>query len=77
MLRQFEHPIVTAGIEKVLGAAKKRGMPACLGVIRPDAETRRWVNLGANFMITCEDVSTLGTAVKDALDHMRMVVAES
>lgn len=76
VLRQFEHPTVAAAIATVLGAAKKRNMPACLGVIRPDAETRKWVSMGANFMVTCEDVSALGTAVAGALDHMRTVVAE-
>jgi 2-keto-3-deoxy-L-rhamnonate aldolase RhmA len=74
VLRQFEHPVVSAAITKVLGAAKKRNMPACLGVIRPDEETRKWVGLGANFMMTCEDVSVLGTSVKQSLDHMRQVV---
>lgn len=71
VLRQFEHPVVQSSIEKVLGAAKKRGLPACLGVIRPDEETRRWMGLGANFVICCEDVSTLGTAVAAARTHMR------
>ena len=46
VLRQFEHPIVVDGITKVLAAAKKRKMPACLGVIRPDEETRKWKALG-------------------------------
>ena len=58
----------------MLTAAKKRKLPACLGVIRPDEETRKWVALGANFMVTCEDVSILGTAVRQSLDHMRSVV---
>jgi 2-keto-3-deoxy-L-rhamnonate aldolase RhmA len=74
VLRQFEHPVVADSIEKVLTAARKRKMPACLGVIRPDEETRKWVSLGANFMVTCEDVSTLGAAVRAALDHTRGVV---
>ena len=76
VLRQFGHPIVVDGITKVLTAAKKRKLPACLGVIRPDDETRKWVELGANFMITCEDVSTLGAAVRSSLDHMRSIVAK-
>jgi 2-keto-3-deoxy-L-rhamnonate aldolase RhmA len=74
VLRQFEHPVVTDAITKVLTGAKKRKLPACLGVIRPDEETRKWVTLGANFMVTCEDVSALGTAVRQSLDHMRNVV---
>jgi 2-keto-3-deoxy-L-rhamnonate aldolase RhmA len=74
VLRQFEHPVVTEGITKVLTGAKKRKMPACLGVIRPDEETRKWASLGANFMVCCEDVSLLGTAVRESLDHMRGVV---
>lgn len=71
VLRQFEHPTVAAAIKTVLTAAQKRKLPACLGVIRPDEETRKWIGLGANFMVTCEDVSTLGTAVAAALAHMR------
>ncbi len=74
VLRQFEHPTVVDGITKVLTAAKKRKLPACLGVIRPDEETRKWRDLGANFMVTCEDVSTLWSSVKASLDHMRAVV---
>jgi 2-keto-3-deoxy-L-rhamnonate aldolase RhmA len=74
VLRQFEHPVVTEAITKVLTGAKKRKLPACLGVIRPDEETRKWAALGANFMVTCEDVSLLGTAVRESLDHMRGVV---
>lgn len=77
VLRQFDHPVVQDSIAKVLTGAKRRGIPACLGVIRPDEETRRWVELGANFMVTCEDVTALGTAVKNSLDHMRRVVLGS
>jgi 2-keto-3-deoxy-L-rhamnonate aldolase RhmA len=75
VLRQFEHPVVVDSIAKVLGAAKKRKLPACLGVIRPDEETRKWQSLGASFMVTCEDVSALGTAVRSSLDHMRSVMS--
>jgi 2-keto-3-deoxy-L-rhamnonate aldolase RhmA len=74
VLRQFEHPIVTEALTKVIDAARKRKLPACLGVVRPDAETRKWIALGANFMVTCEDVSLLGTAARQSLDHMRSVV---
>src|SRR6185312_4154546 len=75
VLRQFNHPVVVDCITKVLTAAKKRKLPACLGVTRPDEETRRWAALGANFMVTCEDVSALGTAVQRSLDHMRGVLS--
>lgn len=74
VLRQFEHPVVAAAIKTVLAAAKKRNLPACLGVIRPDEETRQWVSQGANFMVTCEDVSALATAVSQSLAHMRGLV---
>lgn len=76
VLRQFEHPVVVDSVTKVLTAAKERKMPACLGVIRPDDETRKWVELGANFMVTCEDVSVFGKVLSDSLAHMRAVVGK-
>lgn len=76
VLRQFTHPIVADGITKTLTAAKKRGLPACLGVIRPDDETRKWQSLGANFMVCCEDVSLLATEVGNSLAHMRKVMGK-
>ncbi len=76
VLRQFEHPVVADSIRKIITTARKRHIPACLGVIRPDDETRRWMELGANFVFTFEDVSTLASALTGALVHMRSLAGK-
>jgi 2-keto-3-deoxy-L-rhamnonate aldolase RhmA len=75
LLRQYDHPTVVAAIEKVIRAARKRGLPVCLGMPQPDEALLRWLALEANVIVVCEDVAALGAAVAAALARSREIVA--
>lgn len=69
-LRQFDHPAVVDGMTSVVASAKRRNLPACLGITRPAAETRRWADLGARFVLVCEDVSVLAAGLRAGRDEI-------
>lgn len=75
VLRQFDHPMVTGAIDRILAAARKRQMPACLGVIFPDEVMRTRIAQGANFLIACEDLAALVAASGSALERIRQLTA--
>ena len=71
VLRQFDHPVVVDAIERVVTRAHARRFPVCLGVIFSDADTRRWLTKGANFILTAEDTAVFANGLSNALAHMR------
>lgn len=75
VLRQFEHPVVVDSIRRVIAAARRRGLPCCLGIPRPDDELRGWIAEGANFLVTCDDLSTLAAAASASLQRHRDLAA--
>lgn len=77
VLGQLDHPVVSAAIDRVLAAAKARRIPACLGVVRPDAEMRRRIAQGASFVIACDDLGSLCAATEAALQKMRLLVTDA
>jgi 2-keto-3-deoxy-L-rhamnonate aldolase RhmA len=75
VLRQFQHPTVIDGMNRVIKAAKARQMPASIGITFPDAEMHKWYAAGANFIFCCDDVTLLAAGAARTLANMRQVMS--
>ena len=71
VLRQFDHPVVVAAIDKVIARARAKGIPVCAGIAFPPDIMRGWVAKGANFVLAMEDSTLLRQGASDALTQMR------
>ena len=67
VLRQFDHPKVTEGVEQIVAAAAKRGIPACMGVPLPADEGAQLALRGARMVLTTEDGDLLAVGAAQAL----------
>jgi 4-hydroxy-2-oxoheptanedioate aldolase len=67
LLGQIEHPSVVKAITRVLEAAGRRRITACMGMAFPSAVNRQWVAGGARFIIAAEDQTVLRLGVAEAL----------
>ena len=75
ILGQLEHPRVAEAIERVLAAAKQRGLPVCVPMETSVETQLAWARKGANFVVTGEDHGLLRRAAAAALDQYRKALA--
>ena len=71
LLRQFNHPTVTAAIDKVIARCRAARLPVCSGVAFPPEIMAGWVEKGANFVLAMEDSTMFRQGASDALARMR------
>jgi len=75
ILGQLDHPRVVEAIERVLAAAKRRGLPVCVPMETSVETQLAWARKGANFVVTGEDHGLLRRAAVAALDRYRKALA--
>ena len=75
MLGQLEHPRVVEVIERVLAAAKDRGLPVCVPMETSLEAQIAWARKGARFVVTGEDHGLLRRAAAAALEQYRNALA--
>ena len=75
ILGQLEHPRVVEAIERVLAAAKDRGLPVCVPMETSLEAQIAWARKGACFVVTGEDHGLLRRAAADALNRYRAALA--
>src|SRR5262245_28428011 len=76
VLRQFNHPTVTAAIDKVLARCRAKRLPVCSGVAFAPEIMAGWVAKGANFVLAMEDSAMFRQGASDALARMRATLRE-
>ena len=74
VLRQFGHPTVQKSLDTIVARSRARRLPVCIGVAFGPAEMRPWVEKGATFVLTGEDVSVIRAGLSGALERMRQAV---
>ncbi len=66
----FEHPLVSAGIDRIAAAAKAAGK--CAGCMVPDAETgRAWMARGYDLLAYSGDIWLLQASLRRGLEALR------
>jgi 2-keto-3-deoxy-L-rhamnonate aldolase RhmA len=75
ILGQLEHPRVVEAIQRVLAAAKKRALPACVPMETSIETQLAWARKGANFVVTGEDHGLLRRAATAALAGYRKALS--
>ena len=75
ILGQLDHPRVAAAIERVLGAAKERGLPVCVPMETSLETQLAWARKGASFVVTGEDHGLLRRAASAGLERYRQGLA--
>ncbi|MBI2114740.1 MAG: hypothetical protein HYT85_06615 [candidate division NC10 bacterium] len=75
ILGQLEHPRVVEAIERVMAAAKDRGLPVCVPMETSLEAQIAWARKGARFVVTGEDHGLLRRAAADALNRYRAALA--
>ncbi len=71
LLRQHDHPTVRGAIEKILSAAKARGIAVCTGITLPPEQQKGWIDRGARMALVTSDVELLATGAANALAAAR------
>ena len=66
-LRQFDHPAVTEGVDQIIAAAAKRGIPACVGIAWAPDVAAEFARKGATMILTTEDTDLLAIGATEAL----------
>jgi 2-keto-3-deoxy-L-rhamnonate aldolase RhmA len=75
ILGQLEHPRVVEAIQRVLAAAKKRALPACVPMETSIETQLAWARKGVNFVVTGEDHGLLRRAATAALAGYRKALS--
>ncbi len=75
ILGQLDHPRVTEAIDRVLGAAKARGLPLCVPMETSLETQLAWARKGANFVVTGEDHGLLRRAATTGLERYRQALS--
>jgi 4-hydroxy-2-oxoheptanedioate aldolase len=70
-LRQHDHPQVKGSIERILAAARSRGMPACMGIVTPPERTAELAATGVRLQLVAADVGLLVGGYDKALAAAR------
>jgi 2-keto-3-deoxy-L-rhamnonate aldolase RhmA len=70
-LRQHDHPRVKAAIDRVLEAAKARGLAATLGIVTPPEQTAELAARGVRMILAASDVGLLVKGYDAALAAAR------
>lgn len=71
LLGQLEHPRVVEALERVLAAARERGLPVCVPMETSQETQLAWARKGARFVVTGEDHGLLRRAAAGALEEYR------
>jgi 2-keto-3-deoxy-L-rhamnonate aldolase RhmA len=71
VLRQHDHPVVRAAIDRILRAAKAQGIPVCTGVTLTLERQREWIERGARLALLTSDVELLAGGAGAALAAAR------
>lgn len=67
LLRQHSHPTVRNAIERILAAAKARGVAACMGITIPADQQGEWIGRGASMTLVTSDIELLVAGAAHAL----------
>jgi 2-keto-3-deoxy-L-rhamnonate aldolase RhmA len=70
-LRQHDHPKVKGSIERILAAAKAKGIPACMGIVTAPERTAELAASGARLVLVAADVGLLVSGFDKALAAAR------
>lgn len=77
VLRQHDHPKVKGSIERIIAAAKARGLPACMGIVTAPERTAELAASGVRLLLVAADVGLLVGGYDKALAAARGVTAGS
>jgi 2-keto-3-deoxy-L-rhamnonate aldolase RhmA len=77
LLRQHDHPTVKDAIDRILVAAKARGVAVCTGITLPAAQQAKWIEKGARMALATSDIELLVKGAASALDAVRSVRSHS
>ncbi len=74
VLRQFDHPAVTQGVDQIISASKRAGIPACMGVAGGPERGAELARQGATMVLTTEDGDLLGVGAAEAIKAAKAAV---
>ncbi len=74
-LRQLDHPVVADAINRILDAAKARGIAVAPGIALPDGAQPEWTERGATIVLATDDLGLVVRGAKEALARARAVGA--
>jgi 2-keto-3-deoxy-L-rhamnonate aldolase RhmA len=77
LLRQHDHPIVKGALDRVLAAAKARGIAVCTGITLPADQQSDWIDRGARMALVTSDVELLVNGAARALESVRALREQS
>ena len=77
VLRQVDHPSVVEGVDRVIRAAAKAGIPACVGAAPEPEESVRMAERGATMVTVTEDIDLLTVGAAEALRAMKAAAPAS
>ena len=72
VMRQFDHPAVTEGVDQIIDAAVKRGIPACMGLAGGPEQGAELARRGATMVITTDDGDLLAVGAVSALEAAKV-----
>ncbi len=75
LLRQHDHPVVKRAIDRILAAAKARGVAVCTGITLPPEAQPAWVEKGARLALVTADTDLLAKGLAEALAKARAAIA--
>lgn len=73
---QYDHPDFLAACERIFTAARSRGIGAGIHFTGDVAKQVRFMELGANMIIHCADLSIFARHLKQDLDALRQSIGE-
>jgi 4-hydroxy-2-oxoheptanedioate aldolase len=71
LLRQHDHPTVRGALDRILSAAKARGVAVCTGITLPASKQADWIGRGARMALVTSDVELLVNGTAGALAAVR------
>ena len=74
VLRQFDHPAVTGGVDQIIAAAARRGIPACVGIAWAPDVAAEFAGKGATMILTTEDTDLLAVGATEAIAAAKAAV---
>ena len=76
VLRQHDHPKVKSSIERIIAAAKARGLAATMGIVTPPEQTAELARKGVRLVLVAADVGLLVKGYDVALATARGVAVD-
>jgi 4-hydroxy-2-oxoheptanedioate aldolase len=71
LLRQHDHPTVKGALDRILAAAKARGIAVCTGITLPADKQGEWIERGARMALVTSDIELLVNGTAAALKSVR------